>query len=81
MQGLSDTSFLTSLDMDPTQSLTSPPHSGFSSPVPGIQNNLNVGGNSRASTPSGIRSVDGKEALQRMANRLGMASRLFTGGN
>lgn len=75
--------------MDPTQSLTSPPHSGFSSPVPGIQNNLNIfgsvgnggiiGGNSRASTP--ITRVDGKEALQRMANRLGMASRLFTGGN
>lgn len=88
-QGLSDTSFLTSLDMDPTASLTSPPHSGFSSPIPGMNNNLNIfgstgsGGNSRVSTPSGIRSVDGKEALQRMATRLGIASRLFstTGGN
>lgn len=83
--------------MDPTNSMNSinsPTHSGFSSPIPGNNNNnnnLNIfgsalltgsAGNSRVSTPSsGIRSVDGKEALQRMANRLGIASRLFSTGN
>ncbi|KAK4704757.1 vacuolar protein sorting-associated protein 53, partial [Phenoliferia sp. Uapishka_3] len=78
--GLSDTSVITGLDMDPgTQSLISPTASGMNSPQPG-QHNLGIfnsftGQNlpmptgsrdgSRVSTPTGMRDGErGKEALQ-----------------
>lgn len=104
--GLADSSFLTSLDMDPPAgaSVTSPSGSGVSSPALGAQGGLSAGGNlfgaaglsfasnsaggsreqSRAATPLGSsgrggEGERGKEALQRLGARIGMASRLFGG--
>ncbi|KAI5477878.1 GARP complex subunit Vps53 [Pseudohyphozyma bogoriensis] len=92
--GLSDSSFLSSLDMDPApQSLISPPTSGVNSPalassggnlgifssLPMVASGSREG--SRVPTPVGGKS-EAKEALhefRRFGQRIGMASRLFGG--